>query len=77
MMSWLTRRLRGRVKRRIDPHEPHAYRSVDEVAMMGATNANQRGMSASAPILAMAAQANSGRCRPPGFGRPPEDPIHR
>ena len=37
MMSWLTRRLWGRVKRRIDPHEPHAYRSVDEVAMMGAT----------------------------------------
>ena len=68
---------RGR-NRRLDPNAPHAFRSVDIVAMMAAGDLLGQGRAegqAATLILANDAARAEG-CRLRGCGRPADDPIH-
>jgi hypothetical protein len=61
----------------VDPKKPHQFRSIDPVAAMGAGSGYgmQQGASQAA-LLALAADAERGRCRLPGCGKPADDPVH-
>ena len=72
----IVRRLFGRSKG-VDPMKQHQFRSIDEVEAMGVWSgygANQG--PSQAATLALVADARRGRCRLPGCGKPPDDPIH-
>ena len=78
-MGRLARAWRGLWGKRIDPRALHAYQPVDESALIAAASSqsNDRGGGPSAAMLAVMADASRGRCRLPGCGKPPDDPIHQ
>jgi hypothetical protein len=62
---------------RVDPMKPHQFRSIDAVAAMGVGSGPgmQQGASQAA-LFALAADAERGRCRLAGCGKPVNDPLH-
>jgi hypothetical protein len=56
---------------------PHRFVAVDDVAVLAAGGLGDHVESGvQAAVLAATADAQRGRCRLPGCGKPADDPIH-
>jgi hypothetical protein len=63
---------------KLDPDKPHAYQSIDSVAAAAvAGGTDQVGGESIAPVMILARDATTGRCRVYGCNRPADDPIHQ